>query len=90
MLELIERGEFEDVGDNLTLLGLVLDARACHCLRALICDFPRYPLQLNIGFRSIDPERVPPATNENQYLATLGQLAKVEAFLAQIDELVKI
>ena len=55
-----------------------------------LCDFPRYPLQLNIGIRDSDVQRVPPATNENQYLATLGQLSKVEAFLADIEELVKI
>ncbi len=84
MLELIERGEFEDVGDNLTLLSLVLDQRACQCLRTLISDFPRYPLQLNIGFRGNG------STNEARYLATLGQLRTVEAFLASLDDLLKV
>ena len=81
---LIEHGEFEDVGDNLTLLGLVLDQRACQCLRTLISDFPRYPLQLNLGFRGNG------ATNEARYLATLGQLRAVEAFLASLDDLLRI
>jgi hypothetical protein len=84
MLDLIEQGEFDDVGDNLTLLGLVLDQRACQCLRTLIGDFPRFPLQLNLGFKGTS------STNEVRYLATLGQLHAVESFLDGIDELLRI
>src|SRR5262249_18454520 len=32
LLELVQDGEFADVSDNLVLIALVLDARACHCL----------------------------------------------------------
>jgi hypothetical protein len=85
LLDLIDDGDFEDVGDNLVLLGLVLDARACQCLRTLISDFPRYPLQLNLGFRPGAP-----ATNESHHLTTPGQLGKVEAFLEELDALLKI
>ena len=85
LLDLIDDGDFEDVSDNLVLLGLVLDARACQCLRTLISDFPRYPLQLNLGFRP-----GPPATNESQHLTTPDQLGKVEAFLEELDALLKI
>ena len=83
ILDLIEQGEFADVGDNLVLLTLVLDARACQCLSTLIADFPRYPLQLNVGTQRA-------RTNESQYLTTVAQLANVDAFLEQLDELLKI
>ncbi len=85
LLDLIDDGDFEDVGDNLVLLGLVFDARACQCLRTLISDFPRYPLQLNLGFRPGAP-----ATNESHHLTTPDQLGKVEAFLEELDALLKI
>ena len=85
LLDLIDDGDFEDVGDNLVLLGLVLDPRACQCLRTLITDFPRYPLQLNLGFRPGSP-----ATNESRYLTTPDQLGKVEVFLEELDALLKI
>lgn len=85
LLDLIEDGDFEDVGDNLVLLGLVLDPRACQCLRTLISDFPRYPLQLNLGFRPGSP-----ATNESRYLTLPDQLDKVAAFLEELDSLLKI
>jgi hypothetical protein len=85
LLDLIEDGDFEDVGDNLVLLGLVLDARAAHCLRTLISDFPRYPLQLNLGFRPGSP-----ATNESRYLTLPDQLDGVAVFLEELDSLLKI
>lgn len=85
LLDLIEDGDFEDVGDNLVLLGLVLDPRAAHCLRTLITDFPRYPLQLNLGFRPGSP-----ATNESRYLTLPDQLEKVALFLEELDSLLKI
>lgn len=85
LLDLIEDGDFEDVGDNLVLLGLVLDARAAHCLRTLISDFPRYPLQLNLGFRPGSP-----ATNESRYLTLPDQLDRVAVFLEELDSLLKI
>ena len=85
IFDLIEQGEFADVADNLVLLSLVLDARACHCLRVLIADFPRYPLQLNLGFRQAQA-----STNESRYLSTVQQLTKVETFWAQLDTLLKI
>lgn len=85
IFDLIEQGEFADVADNLVLLSLVLDARACHCLKVLISDFPRFPLQLHLGF-----ERAQASTNENQYLSTLQQLDRVEAFLQELDRLLKI
>ncbi len=85
LLDLIEDGDFEDVGDNLVLLGLVLDPRACQCLRTLISDFPRYPLQLNLGFR-----RGSPATNESRYLTQPDQLDRVAVFLEELDSLLKI
>ena len=53
--------------------------------RTLITDFPRYPLQLNLGFRPGSP-----ATNESRYLTTPDQLGKVEVFLAELDALLKI
>ena len=85
LLDLIDDGDFEDVSDNLVLLGLVLDGRACQCLRTVISDFPRYPLQLNLGFRPGSP-----ATNESQYLTTPDQLETVGAFLSELDTLLKI
>jgi len=91
IFELIEQGEFADVGDNLVLLSLVLDTRACHCLGTLISDFPRYPLQLNLGFRA-DVAAVTrhAQTSESRHLATLDQLARVEVFLDELDTLLKI
>jgi hypothetical protein len=85
LLDLIEDGDFEDVSDNLVLLGLVLDGRACQCLRTVISDFPRYPLQLNLGFRPGSPP-----TNESQYLTTPDQLQTVNGFLSELDALLKI
>jgi hypothetical protein len=85
ILHLIDVGEFADVADNLALLSLVLDARACRCLRTLITDFPRYPMQLNLGFRTGAA-----ATNESRYLTTLAQLEKVDVFLDELDALLKI
>jgi len=85
LLDLIDDGDFEDVSDNLVLLGLVLDPRACQCLRTLISDFPRYPLQLNLGFRPGGA-----ATNDSHHLTTPDQLGKVEAFLEELDALLKI
>ena len=85
LLGLIDDGDFADVGDNLVLLELVLDARACHCLRTLITDFPRYPLQLNLGFPQGSV-----ATNETQYLTTMAQFGKIDAFLEELDSLLKI
>ena len=72
LLDLIDDGDFEDVADNLVLLGLVLDRRASQCLRTVITDFPRYPLQLNLGFRPGSP-----ATNESRYLTPPDQLETV-------------
>ena len=85
LLDLIDDGDFEDVSANLVLLGLVLDPRACQCLRTLISDFPRYPLQLNLGFRPGGA-----ATNDSHHLTTPDQLGKVEAFLEELDALLKI
>ncbi len=83
LLELVERGEFEDVADNLLLLTLVLDQRACDSLRTLITSFPRYPLQLNLGFRP------GPATTGSQYITTLRHLQRVDQFLAQLGGLIR-
>ncbi len=85
ILDLIEQGEFEDVGDNLLLLNLILDVRACQCLRTLINDFPRYPMQLTIGFR-------PPQANSNEtrHLSSMQQFAKVIGFFESLDEHLKI
>ncbi len=85
ILDLIERGEFEDVGDNLLLLNLILDVRACQCLRTLISDFPRYPMQLTIGFRP------PQATSsESRHLSSMQQFTKVISFFEALDEHLKI
>jgi Family of unknown function (DUF6178) len=85
ILDLIEQGEFEDVGDNLLLLNLILDVRACQCLRTLISDFPRYPMQLSIGFRP------PQATSsEGRHLSSMQQFNKVVGFFESLDELLKI
>ena len=85
IFELIEQGEFADVADNLVLLSLVLDARACQCLKTLIADFPRFPQQLNLGF-----ERAQASTNESHYVSTLQQLNRIESFLQQLDRLLKL
>jgi len=88
---LIDQGEFADVGDNLVLLSLVLDPRACQCLRTLISDFPRFPLQLNLGFRVDGRTGTRPAqTSDTRYLATIDQLHRIEAFLDEIDTLLKV
>lgn len=84
LLKLIEEGIFDDVGDNLVLLSLVLDARACQCLRALIADVPRYPIQLELGFR-----RAERTTAETRFFARVDQLERVEEMLEGLDELVK-
>jgi hypothetical protein len=89
IFDLIEQGEFEDVGDSLVLLSLVLDARACHCLRTLISDFPRYPLQIDIGFRS-EGAPSPASTNESGYLTTMRQITRVDGFLQELDRLLKV
>jgi len=85
ILDLIEQGEFDDVGDNLLLLNLILDVRACQCLRTLISDFPRYPMQLSIGFR-------PPqaASSESRHLSSMQQFNKVVSFFESLDEHLKI
>ncbi len=85
ILRLIEQGEFEDVADNLVLLRLVLDARACYCLQTLIAHVPRYPLQLNLGF-----QRAQATTNESGYLTTMREVGRVEAFLDELDALLKL
>jgi hypothetical protein len=85
LLALVQDGEFADVSDNLVLLALVLDARACHCLRTLISDFPRYPTQLRVGFRPGQS-----AVNGTQYIKTRAELDKVEEFLGELDRLIKI
>lgn len=85
ILDLIEQGEFEDIGDNLLLLNLILDVRACQCLRTLIGDFPRYPMQLSIGFRP------PQATSsESRHLSSMQQFNKILGFFESLDELLKI
>lgn len=91
IVELIEQGEFADVGDNLVLLSLVLDTRACQCLRTLISDFPRYPMQLNIGFPAeVGRGARHPQTSASSHLGTLAQLHRVEVFLRDLDRLLKI
>ncbi len=85
LLELIEKGEFEDVSDNLVLLSLVLDPRACHCLRTLMTDFPRYPAQLNVGIRPGQS-----AVNTTGFIAALRDLDRVEEFLTRLDEWVRV
>ncbi|NJN52348.1 MAG: hypothetical protein HC809_11900 [Gammaproteobacteria bacterium] len=84
LLELVAQREFEDVSDNLVLLSLVLDQRACHCLRVLITDFPRYPLQLNLGFRQ------GPASNASQYIKSVRELHRIRSFLEDLDRLIKV
>ncbi len=84
LLGLVAQGEFEDVSDNLLLLSLILDQRACHCLRTLISDCPRYPLQLNLGFR-----QGPPA-NSSRYITTDRELARIGDFLENLDRLIKV
>ncbi len=85
ILDLIEQGEFEDIGDNLLLLNLILDVRACQCLRTLISDFPRYPMQLSIGFRP------PQATSsESRHLSSMQQFNKVISFFESLDDHLKI
>ena len=85
ILDLIDQGEFEDVGDNLLLLNLILDVRACQCLRVLINDFPRYPVQLSVGFRP------PQATSsETRYLVSIQQFRQVETFFESLDVHLKV
>jgi hypothetical protein len=86
ILMLIEQGEFEDVADNLVLLRLVLDPRACQCLQLLIADFPRYPLQLNLGFHA----RTQASTSDSSYLATQRQIERVDDFVRELPALLKI
>lgn len=85
LISLIRQGEFEDVSDNLVMLTLILDPRACQCLRILIVDFPRYPLQLDVGL-----QHATSATRESQYLKSMRQLETIEAFLDDLDGLLKI
>jgi Family of unknown function (DUF6178) len=85
LLQLIERGEFEAVGDTLVLLGLVLDPHACECLRMLIADFPRFPLQLNIGFRPGHR-----AASSSRYLTAVQDLERIDVFLQGLDGLLRI
>jgi hypothetical protein len=84
ILKLIEAGEFEDVGDNLVLLSLVLDTRACQCLRTLIANLPRYPIQLELGF-----QRSERTTDEHRYFTRVDQLDRVHEFLDDLDRLLK-
>jgi hypothetical protein len=85
LLQLIARGEFEDVGDNLVLLSLVLDPHACQCLRTLIADFPRFPLQLNVGFRPGHR-----AASDSRYINSVRDLERIEAFLRELDQSIRI
>ncbi|HET6473696.1 MAG TPA: DUF6178 family protein [Pseudomonadales bacterium] len=84
ILKLIEAGEFEDVGDNLVLLSLVLDARACQCLKTLIADVPRYPIQIELGFR-----RAERTTAEQRYFTRVDQLERVGGLLDDLEHLLK-
>ncbi len=84
IIGLVERGEFEDVADNLVLLSLVLDQRACTSLKWLINDLPRFPLQLNVGFRPGGR-----AANGSRYLATARDTDVIHAFLDALPTLIK-
>jgi len=84
ILKLIEQGEFDDVGDNLVLLQLVLDERACQCLKTLIAAVPRYPIQLELGF-----ERAERTTAERRYFTRVDQLERVDRLLEDLDRLLK-
>jgi hypothetical protein len=84
LIDLVQRGEFEDVADNLLLLSLVFDQRACTALAILIADWPRYPQQLNIGFRP-----GPPVTG-SRYLSTMRELDRVHAFLRDLPVLIRV
>ncbi len=52
LLDLIEQGEFADVADNLVLLSLVLDARACQCLRDVDRRFSALSIAAESGLRA--------------------------------------
>jgi hypothetical protein len=84
ILKLIEAGEFDDVGDNLVLLSLVLDPRACQCLKTVIAAVPRYPIQLELGFR-----RTERTTAAHRYFTRVDQLERVETLLDDLDRLLK-
>jgi len=84
ILKLIEAGEFDDVGDNLVLLSLVLDARACQCLKTVIAAVPRYPIQIELGFR-----RAERTTAERRYFTRLDQLERVDGLLDELEHLLK-
>jgi hypothetical protein len=85
ILKLVEEAMFEEVGDSLVLLSLVLDARACQCLRSLIADVPRYPVQLDLGFRRA--EKV--AVTQRRFFTRLDELDRVEELLDGLERLVK-
>lgn len=84
LLQLIERGEFEDVSDNLHLLTLILDPRACRCLQTLIADWPQYPVQLEAGFRHPDLDN-----REVRHLTRVSQLGRISQFLDELDRHLK-
>jgi hypothetical protein len=85
ILLLIDQGAFEDVGDNLVLLSLVLDVRACQCLSTLIVDFPRYPAQLDAGFHPSQP-----LVKEHRHFTEVRQLERVDVFIEELDRLLKV
>jgi hypothetical protein len=82
---LIELGEFEEAAESLVLLALVLDARAHHCLRVLIADFPRYPRQLDAGF-----ERATLTTRSSRFLKSMHDLSRIDDLLDNLDTLLKL
>jgi hypothetical protein len=83
--ELIRQGEFEDVSDNLHLLSLILDLRACRCLQVLIADWPQYPVQLDVGFGHARLDN-----REVRFISTTRQLDRIMRFIERLDTCVRL
>ncbi len=85
LLGLIDEAEFEDVSDNLHLLTLILDQRACRCLQTLITDWPQYPVQLETGL-----EHAKLDNPEVRNVSTVRHLERIERFLEDLHLYLKI
>jgi len=82
---LIRKAEFEDVSDNLHLLSLILDLRACRCLQVLITDWPQYPVQLDVGFTHAKLDN-----REVRFISTTRQLDRIVQFVERLDECLRL
>ena len=84
LLESVRERDLEDAKDTLSLLAIALKPEACVCLRVLVDEFPAFPRVLE------QADRTAVVGESSRVIATLADLARIEAFLAALAEAVKL